>query len=214
MRYLAFVLVFVLSCSPVQARSPLFPLPWDKCWASREVEHPAVVRVHLGSGGLCSGVVVGRREVLTAAHCVEDETALSVELVNGLTFPAERAVASGPAGEDVALVFLGPRFRPLAIAAVGVKPPAPGAILQIVGYGCDGDDHERQLMRRARARVPNMSRVDAGLELDGCACPGDSGSPLFNSSGEVEAIAYAISKGTVYATDASVLGYLRAAPVQ
>lgn len=152
-----------------------------------------VVAIHAASGALCTGVVVGPRQVLTAAHCGEVAT---VEVTGA---PAPRAVARrvAPGGADAALVTVDTELG-VPVRARSRDPgdqPADGRV-HVVGFGADDPTGRRGAAvknegetvatdwacdghRRDRfACRPGVEVLVAAGSSD--SCRGDSGGPIFD----------------------------------
>ncbi len=163
------------------------------------------------AAGFCTGVVVGPRAVLTAAHCVppgadirvhfKDEAGAPVLLPTSavVRHPGYRAdaVARRERSVDLAVVTLPaplpPRFHAAAIA--GAVGTAVGARFTVAGFGLarEGEARTSGRLREAdlAARAPlsgvllwaeDPARGGAG------ACTGDSGGPVLDASGAVAAL--------------------------
>lgn len=143
--------------------------------AGEQAEDPAVVRVFAGDMR-CTGVLVSKSEIMTAAHCVHDDVRIEI---GGVRYLATARWVGGPHGEDVALVELSSPLESAQPAAFATVAPRGGDALTLIGYGCT----DKQLAR------PVMRRWDG--DGDGCTCHGDSGAPLFNSDGELVSINWA-----------------------
>jgi hypothetical protein len=166
----------------------------------------------IDKAGFCTGVVVGPRAVLTAAHCVvsidnmrvyyRDETGQPVlrEISAAVVNPNYRAdaVAKRSVSIDLALVEtqapLDARFSPADLDASGQT--SIGESLRIYGFGVaeEGNGRTAGVLRGARlvVRAP-LSEILIWAEgpagQGSGACTGDSGGPIVASdSGKVLAI--------------------------
>lgn len=165
--------------------------------AAAEYPWSAIGRVNNGMGDHCSGVLVGPRLVVTAAHCLWNrETrrpmpAQSLRFVAGydrggfLDFAAaERTVVAPgwsfglpygpePAGHDWALLVLDkPLGERVGWVALG-QPPAQGDTLVTVGYGQD-----KAHVPTAHIGCTATGRLGGVLTHDCDAVHGDSGAPV------------------------------------
>jgi secreted trypsin-like serine protease len=171
---------------------------------------PALAR-HLvmivGPHGLCTGTVIGRDLVLTAAHCV----------ASGSDYKLYESGADGrPQFSDIARIVRHPQFsmnnyknarvtadlallklaRPLparfVVAAIGApaKPVSPGERFIIAGYGvtAPGDGRTSGRARSAELAVTGrpgslqirlVDPVGGGERAGLGSCEGDSGAPAF-----------------------------------
>ncbi len=189
---------------------------------TRETAMPSVVLVlqtgtTTGSGGLCTGTVIGPYAVLTAKHCVFSESGGRYTAVPTVEFlvvvgsdlndrasivdtfgVVEVRTTPGSAidtdinnGDDLAVLLL---TRNVGTPAYGLAPavPAVGSTVTVVGYGRTrtgaADPADSGVKYRA---AMNVSQASARLiETDGPAwtCQGDSGGPLFDASMRVAGI--------------------------
>lgn len=156
-------------------------------------------------GASCSGTVLARDLILTAAHCVGPKSDYAVALVGSGTpqliqalrialhpgFNAEQFQTRRPT-PDLALVKLAEplpaRFVPARLAT-DAELPARGASFLVAGFGMSADGAEKTagtLRAVSLASVGNtggiMTRLSPASGLAG-ACTGDSGGPAF--SGDV-----------------------------
>ncbi|MGL5447934.1 MAG: S1 family peptidase, partial [Rhabdaerophilum sp.] len=154
--------------------------------------------------GACTGTVVARNVVLTAAHCVSGKKQVVVAYAENGSHVLQRVVAralhpgfsrQSSVSVDIALIRLeGPlpsRLSPLAIDR-GESDHAIGASRLIVGYGMqrEGDEQSAGTLRSANMQVlprlfPRFMRLgtSADAELsDSAICTGDSGGPVLDRS--------------------------------
>lgn len=175
----------------------------------------SVVMVLQRSGsvaGFCSGIVIGRRAVLTAAHCAPPGADLRIHfrdeggkpvllpVANVVRHPGYRAdaIRTRERSVDLAVIRLAvdlpERFRPAELgSAAGTSV---GARFRVAGYGVtrEGDGASSGMLRIAtlRTRAP-LSTLLLWAEGDGAspagACTGDSGGPVLAAAEDtVEAV--------------------------
>lgn len=159
------------------------------------------VMVLSSNGGVCTGIVVARDAVLTAAHCVaaraehrvhfRDEAGapVLVELAGRAAHPGydAGAVAGRRRSIDLALVRtagpLPPRFVPASLSAA---MPRAGETLALSGYGAARAGEARSTGTFRSVALPvvepyGQSRILVWLKSAGPkagACQGDSGGPI------------------------------------
>jgi Trypsin len=155
---------------------------------------PALM-IHSSRGG-CSGAMLGRDLVLTAAHCVISAAKIRIagpgvgwtEIKASVPHPEFGAEERSTA--DLALLKL---FKPLpaalAPALLGVRPVAAGDRLVVVGYGLAVEDDPWTFgtARMTTLTVNRLSykmleltdRVGLGESAKLGGCKGDSGGPVF-----------------------------------
>ncbi len=166
--------------------------------AHRVAQHLVLIR---STRGICTGTVLARDLVLTAAHCVREGEKIRVRLdgdrhtyavqQSALHPRFDRAPSAMPTRVDVALLKLA---RPLPAdarpALLGRQPTTNGEAILVAGYGRATLDSPRitgrarmatllTLDRRLGAQL--MLRDPTGLQESARlgACSGDSGGPAF-----------------------------------
>jgi hypothetical protein len=163
-------------------------------------------------GGVCTGIVLSPRSVLTAAHCAAGGTELRIHWKEGgdpvLLPPAAvalhpefraNAVAARQRSVDLALLRLAQplpgRFAPASL--VDGVPPRSGAPVVLAGYGVsrEGEARSTGVYRSATLSVVEpygpgkillwaADAAGAGKRSGPGACQGDSGGPMTSGDGQ------------------------------
>jgi secreted trypsin-like serine protease len=190
--------------------------------ASADGVAQAAVMLVGSRGNFCTGTLIARDLVLTAAHCVlpgADYKLLEFDAQHQPQLRDTRTIARHPqfsletllghrATADVALVKLAaPLSKPVAVLATASPTPAPGDSFLVAGYGLAerGNGKTGGTLRAAslvatgkpgnlqiRLVDPRSRGARAGLG----ACTGDSGGPVFAQAGGRLAVIGVVSWST------------------
>jgi len=160
--------------------------------------HRAVARIIVpekGATAYGSGTLVDVRDqfglVVTNWHVVRDARGV-VEV----TFPGGFRSQARPLKVDsdwdlAALVIWRPPIEPVRMAT---RPPRPGELLTIHGYG--QGEYRIATGRCTAYYAPRLNLPQEMLELDVEARQGDSGGPIFNQQGELAGVLFGAGQGT------------------
>jgi len=176
--------------------------------AAEHTEVVAVVNIG-GSGGLCSGTVIGPYAVLTAKHCVYADRGdgvwegitvgnMVVAVASDIDAPTEvlrvaewrstpGAYDDGDLtdGDDIAVVITTQPFTGITPRSVLRTSPTAGQAAEVVGFGRSSatvEDSAGVKLQAATTVLRAGNRlVEAGASRsgDGWTCQGDSGGPLY-----------------------------------
>lgn len=202
--------------------------------ASREIAAQTVMIVST-RGAVCTGTVIARDLVLTAAHCVQPKADYAIALREHGTIRLDK----------IARIVLHPKFDPHQfetrrpspdMAILKVSEPLPsryraaklsaaaafpkhGETFTLAGFGFakDGDAHSAGTLRSIT--LPNigstgdsMIRVSAGHGRSAGACTGDSGGPAFHNgelAGVIGWTSIPAGKNCGFTTGVTLVGFQR-----
>ena len=166
--------------------------------------HPAVGLLEVQNLGGCTATLVGKRTVLTAAHCIEPG-AVHTFHAGGQAYKATVTLRHPQYNRqflfnDIGLVFLA-SAPPIAAATITSTPPTVGLGVTLIGYGQTGetnyDDGIKRIATNTIARVDatTIAFLGSGGGI-GNTCYGDSGGPAYSMVNGQEVIVGVTSSGT------------------
>jgi hypothetical protein len=138
----------------------------------------------VGHNLLCTAVVVGRQQLLTANHCVEGRGPFHV-IAGG----SRIAVAShSPSGQVTQLTLASP--LPASLQPIATGASGGDGTYTIAGYGTAVESERMRSAGLKEAKLVNDSRYNALVDprrrgsISASACMGDSGGPVAKFDGK------------------------------
>jgi hypothetical protein len=175
-----------------QATSPTPERASVAASAGRQSPHPAVVRViaaEPGGASLGSGTLVDANDehglVITNWHVVRDSPA-NVRVVFPDGFQSMGRVLRMDSNWDLAAILI--NKPPAAPVKVATDAPRVGDMLTIAGYG--SGKYRAATGPCTQYLAPSMNSPFELVELAASARQGDSGGPIFNTSGELAGVLF------------------------
>jgi protease YdgD len=184
----------------------------------------SIGKLYNGAGGTCTGVVVSRTEVVTAAHCLYNRrngvlleaTSLHFligyrqgeyredlrisKFITGPDYKSDSTEAS-ERGDWAILTLANPSTQEIKPVSLANNPPSIGSRVMVGGFG-----QPKQFIMTADTDCGVREILPNGLLVHDCAVtPGDSGAPLIRSNGDaIEIVGVNVASAPMYGITAKI----------
>lgn len=204
---LKLVLPLALACSATLAAAQDANLIGGR--EADKKDWPATVYSSQGNSR-CTSTVIGKRVVLTAAHCVSNGGTLTFTDLAGKKYTSKCSHSPdyrGNSTADWALCLLTEdASMPAEVLNQDASLVKVGDEILLTGYGCvrsgggGGNDGKLRIGETKIIQMPSGSSNDIVTRPTAALCYGDSGGPSFKVEGEVRKVLAVNSRGNISTT--------------